>query len=372
MMSQLDHVGVIVFARLDRLSRHPTEGAEIVERCRAADVELWSCQAGKLDASSADDEFQLGLLLGLNRREVRVLQERTKRGVATARSKGHHVGGVPFGWRRGADKKLEPDPNQQAALRKAARVYVRGGSFAEAGAMLGLKRRDGGPAAPGVVRQILRSSRVQGALGKLGGELHDALLDRRMERGPRSNRSLLGGIARCAECGGGLRRSSTRAGRNGRWTQYRCSKPGHAGIAGPWLEEHVTDAALASIDLRGLQRRVRQQMAKPAAVEVIAIEARIEELEDAYGDGTLDKAAFTRQRARQTAKLHQARQAATEQEAIQVPLDLARRLREPGVWAQLTVPEQRRIIKALVREVRVAKANGHGPIDAGRVAIDWR
>ena len=90
------------------------------EACRAANVQLVSCDKGGLDTTSADGEFQFTLFLSLARLEVRRLQERTLAGLATARANGHHLGRAPYGWRIDEDKKLVKDRQQQATLRQAA------------------------------------------------------------------------------------------------------------------------------------------------------------------------------------------------------------------------------------------------------------
>lgn len=221
-----------------------------------------------------------------------------------------------------------------------------------------------------MIREMLRSPRVQKELGDLGLDLEAAISERKMERARSSGPSLLGGIARCSMCGRGLRRSSTHAGRRGRWGQYRCHETGHAGIAANWLDDHVSGAVLDEIDVTKLTKRMRERQRRPASAEVLAIKARIEELEDAFGDGTLTKAAFTRQRDRQVANLATAEAAVVDEAVSQLPLDLARNL--PARWPEMTVEGRRDVIRAMVREVRVTKATDHGPIDPTRVEVVWR
>lgn len=363
MMHRLGETDAIVFWRLDRLSRDSREGADIAETCQQANVDLVATDTGqKFDTTSADGEFLYGLLMGLGRREVKLLSERTRGGVAAAVAKGHYTGRVPYGWRR-QDKRLVSDRSQQAALRRAAQAFVRGGTYAEAANILGV-------AAPSVARRILDSPRVQEALGDLGDELATQIRSRHIDRVPASHRSLLGGIARCGECGGPMRRSSTRAGRGeGRWYAYRCATSGHAGIAGPWLEQYVTAQVLGAIDLRKLTKRIREHQRSPHAAEVAAIQARIEALEDLLADGTLDKAAFLRQRDRLNAKLAEMRKVSDD--APELPLELARRL--PDVWPSLSLQARRRVIAAVVTTVTVNKATKvTQTIDPKRVALNWR
>jgi len=394
MMRRLHEIDAIVFWRLDRLSRNVREGGEIAERCKAAEVDLVAVADGqdRIDTTSADGEFQFTLLMGLGQREVRLLSERTKAGVDKAREQGAYLGGRRYGW-RWSDKRLVPDRRQQAVLRKAAKRYIAGDSFNaiarelsdEYVASLPKTRMDGSPSThkhpeqprrlyTHALSRMLQDARVHDALGDLGDELARAVAARRGPDRARPTVSLLGGIATCQMCGGSLRLSSTGAGRGGRWTQYRCAKTGHAGIAAPFLEQHVTAAVMDAIDIPELTRRMRARLRRPPkAVEVIAIEARLQNLEDSFGDGTLSKAAFIRQRDRQLTKLEAARQATVEEQVPELPLELARHL--PERWPTMTTIGKREVIQALVREVRVSKAtdaHGTGKIDPSRVTISWR
>ena len=358
LMSRLGDFDAIVFWKLDRLSRSSVEAGQIAERCKEAAVDLVATDMD-LDTTSAGGEFIYTLMAAAAQMESRRTSERSRSMTAYKRERGEWLGRPPYGWKV-HDKRLVTDRQQQAAIRRAARTFVAGGTYGEAAQTLGV-------AAPSVAQRIMGTARVQTALGDLGDELATAMRSRRTGRAPNSPRSLLGGIARCAECGGPLRRCSTRAARReGRWYAYRCPTPGHVGISGGWLEEHVSTAVLGAIDLKALARRMRVRANVPKAAEVAGIEARIEELEDMVGDGTLTREAFRRQRDRQLAKLADVR-AASADDAPDLPLDLARRL--PEVWPQMTVQERRDVIRAVVRRVVVAK----GPTpNADRVEIDWR
>jgi DNA invertase Pin-like site-specific DNA recombinase len=358
LLSRLGDFDAIVFWKLDRLSRSSVEAGQIAERCKEAAVDLVATDMN-LDTTSAGGKFIYTVLAAAGEMESARIAERSRSMTAYKRERGEWLGRAPYGWRV-REKRLVPDRSEQAALRRAARRFVAGGTYAEAAVTLGV-------AGPTVAQRILRSARVQAALGDLGDELAATMRSRGSGRTTAGPRSLLGGIARCAECGGPLRRSSTRAGRReGRWYAYRCPEPGHVGISGGWLEEYVSAAVLDAIDPKALAKRMRARERRPKAAEVAGIEARIEELEDMLGDGTLSREGFRRQRDRQLAKLAEVRAAAAD-DASDLPLDLARRL--PEVWPTMTVLERRDVIRALVRAVVVAK--GPAP-SADRIAFDWR
>jgi hypothetical protein len=261
------------------------------------------------------------------------------------------------------------DEAQQDNLKVAAEAFVGGASYARAAEILGV-------AASNVARQILRSSRVQEALGELGDRVAMETRRRRsgVDPGTRSQ-TLMAGIATC-ECGGRMQSGSTRGGRSEArrpYPQYRCSVCGGA-ISGTFLDGFVSRAVLDAIDLKALERRMKDRKRQPATAEVLAIEQDIAVLEETLGDRKLSKAvldAFARQLDRQHAKLAVARQAAAEEGVGEIPLDLARHL--PERWGSMTTIGKREVIRALVRSVVIAKANGsHGKIDSGRVSIEWR
>ncbi len=364
LMSRLGDFDAVVFWKLDRLSRSSVEAGQIAERCKAEGVDLVATDMN-LDTTSAGGKFIYTVLAAAGEMESARISERSRSMMEYKRDRGEWVGKPPFGWRV-KDKRLVPNRSQQAALRKAARAFVGGATLAECARILGFDQAT-------VAQRILRSPRVQVALGALGDELAAALRARAMQRVPASRRSLLGGIARCAICEGPMRLSSTRAGRQGRWTTYRCTQTGHAGIAGVWLEEFVSGAVLDAIDPKALGRRMRERQRNPKAAEIAAIEARIVELEDMVGDGTLTRSAFVRQRDRQLGRVAELRGVDLDSDAPDLPLEIARNL--GSYWPKMTTSERRDVVRALIRRIVVTKAppgsNGHPPT-ADRVSVEWR
>jgi DNA invertase Pin-like site-specific DNA recombinase len=361
MMSRLGAVDVIMFTKLDRLARSVSHLLKLVDETQAAGVQLVATD-DEIDTTRASGRAMMQMRGVFAELELETARERYQAMIDHKRTRDEWIGRAPYGWRV-EGKHLVADRSQQATLRKAARSYVRGGTCAQAAEVLGV-------AAPSVARRILMTPRVQAALGDLGDQLAEALASRRTDRVSSSHRSLLGGVARCALCEGPLRRSSTRAGREGRWYTYRCTETGHAGVSGPWLEQHVTAKVLDAVDPKALAKRMRERQRNPKAAEVAALETRIAELEDWVGDGTLTKSAFIRQRDRLLARIADLRQ--PDDDAPELPLDIARNL--AAYWPAMTTIERRDVIRALVRRVVVAKAprsNGRAPTE-DRVEIEWR
>jgi hypothetical protein len=289
--------------------------------------------------------------------EAGTTSERSRQMMAYKREREEWVGKVPFGWRL-VGKHLERDPEQQRALRTAAKRYVAGEAMTTIARDFGMQH--------GPLKRMLASARVREVLpDKLAGELAAALVGRRMQRVPSSKQSLLGGIARCGVCGGPMRRSSTRAARQGQWYQYRCPEPGHAGISARILEPYVSKAVLDAVDAGLLTKAIRQRAKLGNVRKASEIEARIELLEtDHYVNGKIPAARFKRLRDQLVEQLDAARR---QERAVGVkfPEELARNLRER--WDDLTIDERRRIIGACLERVEVL------PVGAGdRVRLVWR
>jgi len=214
----------------------------------------------------------------------------------------------------------------------------------------------------------LRSERVQDALpDDLGGKLALAIRDRKWVRVPTSSQSLLGGIATCAICGGRLRTSSTRAGRKGRvFFQYRCDESGHVGISGPWLDRYVTDRIVATVDTGKLVEAIRKRKATGQTRKASEIEARLELLDEMFGEGKLTPARYERMNAQLVGKLGQARREERDR-GMALPEELARNLGER--WDDLSVTGRRRIISAVTDSIVISKAEQRGPIDDKRVTF---
>ena len=358
MVTRLDDTDAIVFWRPDRLSRSVSDFSKLLDTCQKKKVALVSTDY-PIDTSSAMGRAFVQITSVFAELEAGTTSERSRQMMAYKREHGEWVGRVPFGWRL-VGKHLERDEDEQRQLQDAARRYVAGDSFNRIAADLGMRTA--------VLSRILHSERVHEALPEdLSGPLADAILARKYQRIPTSTQSLLGGIARCGVCNATMRTSSTRAGRRGRWGSYRCDAPGHAGIARPWLDERVTEQVLDYIDVDKL---LASRKAKPKRTrKVSAIEARLEHLDTQYVEGKLPKGRFDRMNGALLAQLNEAQQGERDN-GIDLPAELARNLAQ--WWPTFAIETQRRIIKAVVETITVAKASGHGPIEPERVQITWR
>jgi len=160
---------------------------------------------------------------------------------------------------------------------------------------------------------------------------------------------------------------------NGRkpWASYSCKERSHDRIAKAWLDKYVTEAVIGAIDTGKLVRRLEKRNRTPSkAMASSEIEARLEILEtDFYEKGLIPRDRYLARREALLRRLAEARDA-EQDHGIDLPRELAEHLGER--WGDFTFPEQRRIIAAVVERIDVAKATGHGPVDASRVTLTRR
>lgn len=91
-LSQLKPGDTLVVWRLDRLGRSMQHLVTLVERLRADDIGFKSITDGAIDTTTASGELIFNIFSALAQFERRLIQERTKAGLAAARARGK-VGG---------------------------------------------------------------------------------------------------------------------------------------------------------------------------------------------------------------------------------------------------------------------------------------
>lgn len=93
-MEQLMPGDVLVVWRLDRLGRSMRHLVEMVEDLRERGIGFRSLSEGAIDTTTASGELIFNIFSALAQFERRLIQERTKAGLAAARARGR-VGGRP-------------------------------------------------------------------------------------------------------------------------------------------------------------------------------------------------------------------------------------------------------------------------------------
>jgi DNA invertase Pin-like site-specific DNA recombinase len=109
-------VGVVIVAKLDRLTRSVKDLCELLERFERRGVSLVSV-AESLDTGSAAGRLVLNIMTAVSQWEREAIGERTRDALRHKRSQGQRIGNIPFGSRLAGDgERLEPDPAEQDAL----------------------------------------------------------------------------------------------------------------------------------------------------------------------------------------------------------------------------------------------------------------
>ena len=93
-LSSLQTGDVLVVWRLDRLGRSMRHLITIVEGLRKRSIGFRSLNEGAIDTTSASGELICNIFSALAQFERRLIQERTKAGLAAARARGR-IGGRP-------------------------------------------------------------------------------------------------------------------------------------------------------------------------------------------------------------------------------------------------------------------------------------
>ena len=110
-LDALESGDILVVWRLDRLGRSMRHLITLVEDLRDRGVGFRSLQEGAIDTTSASGELIFNIFSALAQFERRLIQERTKAGLAVARARG----------RRGGRPRLESEEARVLAAKKLAK-----------------------------------------------------------------------------------------------------------------------------------------------------------------------------------------------------------------------------------------------------------
>jgi len=123
--ADLDQISVVIVYKFDRISRSVVDLYGLLEEFQVHGVAFKSVSEG-VDTSSAIGKFLMNIMAGLAQMERELIAERTRDSLAHKKESGEHVGRVPFGFRIGADAKLEKNPDQQKTIATIKRLRRRG------------------------------------------------------------------------------------------------------------------------------------------------------------------------------------------------------------------------------------------------------
>lgn len=383
--------GMIV-AALDRFARSVPDAALGIRRLEQAGGELISVR-DSLDTSTPVGRFARTMMLAIAELQLEQIRENWQAARDNAIRRGVHISRVaPVGYRRGADSRLEPDPEAAPVIRDLFLRRAAGASWRDLMAMLDerLPREDGGSWPLSTVSSIIRSRAYLGEAhaGDVSNpDAHEPLVTRaeweaaHRKKGlwpGRGRGSLLAGIARCAACDGALTSESDGArgyrnyGCRGRSAQGVCPAPTR--ISQSRLDAHVEEAFLARLDADPV---VVSGSATTDAVTAAlgALEAAERELVD-YRDAELvsviGRAVYVAGLAERAARVDRHRETLAAAQRAQVAAVPVRDMRE--AWPGMPLEQRRLLLAAAVDKVIVSRAQqpGRGSPAAERAVVVWR
>jgi DNA invertase Pin-like site-specific DNA recombinase len=388
-------IDVIVVTEAERLYRRPRELEDLIDVAEAGQPVKIICSDGR--------EYDLGITTGkhdLRQHVINAAREADKISDRTRRKKAAHArDGRPSGGHRafGFEQDLvtiragEAELIRQAAARLIAGDSLR--SVCRDWTAKGVTSPTGLPWAPTALKRALLSPRLRGLRQHqgvvLGPAAWPAILDEetaelvaRILTSPDraitkfTGRSyLLTSILECGGCGaklyGGVKHfTSDRADR-----MYSCK--GGAGFQGcdrvhqlaEPLEVLIAESVLDALDSPEMAERMRPKADNEQAAVLFdrlqADKARLTLLGDDYGDGTIDKPMFVRQKARLSERIETVGRALDQIAAARTVTSLPPAGQVRTEWEKASTDRRRAIIAAVVEKVLIH------PAGSGRRRI-WR
>jgi DNA invertase Pin-like site-specific DNA recombinase len=131
-MELVKHGGVteLLVTRIDRLGRDAAYADALLATCQARDVTVRALDGGAVETATPQGWLMARLQTGLADMESQMLSLRLRRQFTVYRAQGRHLRRrKPFGYRGGADHKLEPDPEQWPQALQVLQKLREHGSF---------------------------------------------------------------------------------------------------------------------------------------------------------------------------------------------------------------------------------------------------
>jgi site-specific DNA recombinase len=384
----------LVVARLDRFGRSVQDSANLLARIRAADGVLCTV-AESIDTSGYMGKFLADLFAALGELELARIRENWNAARKSAVARGIHVSGkVPTGYRRNAERILEPDPVTAPIIHE---LFVRRGAEVS-WAQLARFLEDKGVVTPwdnetwtvASVASVVRN-RVYLGEARAGSivnpDAHKPIVslaewnaaNRARGVAPgRSGRStgVLAGILRCGGCSYAMKAKQSRTRHGKEFVEYTCKPdkaggrcPSPASVKATVIEPFVTErlfsfakgAAGEATEENGDENRISEALAAAEAELEATLDGR---LADALGGANSD--AFLRTVERRNATVEALRDDLVEIQSQRTPVDLDADLER--VWDDLNVEQRRRVLHSVFDSVFVWRTpnggrNGKFPIE---------
>ncbi|MDX6654552.1 MAG: site-specific recombinase [Solirubrobacterales bacterium] len=376
----------LVVARLDRFGRSVQDSANLLARIRAADGVLCTV-AESIDTSGYMGKFLADLFAALGELELARIRENWNAARKSAVARGIHVSGkVPTGYRRNAERILEPDPVTATIVHE---LFVQRGAEVS-WAQLARFLEEKGVITPWdnenwTVASVASLVRNRVYLGEaragsiVNPEAHEPIVslaewnaaNRARGVAPgRSGRStgVLAGILRCGGCSYAMKAKQSRTRHGKEFVEYTCKPdkaggrcPAPASVKATVIEPFVTDrlfdfakgAAGETTEEEGEEKRLTDALAAAEAELEATLDGR---LADALGGANSD--AFLRTVERRHATVESLREELAEVQSTRAPVALDIDLEE--VWGDLDVEQRRRVLHSVLDSVFVWRTPGGG------------
>ena len=384
--------GVLVW-HPDRLHRRPRELEAFIQLVEAHDFHVATVQTGEYDLSTPTGRAIARTLGAWAAHESEHKGERVKSAIRQRVEQGLPNGGVrPYGYESDGMKVRR---EEAAVIRKVAKRVIAGESLASIAQGL---NDQGVPTAQGkqwrvtTLKNMITGYRLCGIravndvpqakaawsailTADQTNAIRGLLLDpaRKRTRAPR--RYLLAGLLRCAKCGTVLVSQP-----QGERRRYACKpRTGMGGCGGTYIEadaieEIVTEAVLFRLDDARLGQAPDGEDGKAAELELLALNARLDEFTDMLAKGELDRQAYNRARTTVQASvdtLQKSRASSARSGSVEALLAKPGQLRRQ--WPNLPLARQQAIVKAVMQNANIGPAVlGLGQVSPDRFQPQWR
>ena len=115
---------VLLVGRVDRFARNERDGWNYLHALEEAGVAVYFCEEDVLVPHDDGWQDQIGAEVNAAAAYSRKLSRNVRKGLRAKRASGGHIGGVPFGYRRGEAGRIEPDPATAPIRALAIELYA--------------------------------------------------------------------------------------------------------------------------------------------------------------------------------------------------------------------------------------------------------
>lgn len=355
----------------DRLTRRPTELEHLIDVIEVIGVPIATVTAGDYDLQTSAGRAHARILGAVARMESEHKSERLRSKMAELVEKGKPNGGpAGFGYRR-VDGRLEIEPTEADLIRKASAEVLAGKPLAwiaKEWTEAGVQSERGGKWWTGAIARVLSNPRNAGLRTHKGevvgrSDEWEAIVDettwRRLQalfNDPKRRPSekvttrLLTGVLVCGRCGAGINAGRRYDGAR----KYFCMRCGVGTSKALVLEAVVTEEVFRVVDTPAFADALKRAETDDSQ-DLIAIieegEAELRALAEAAKAGKVRASMLIEVGATIEARIAEARAKLTPTTSDDVSQWAGQGERLRRAWEDMTIPEQRRVIQAVVGAV---------------------